>query len=209
MKLVPDAKVRLKYQHLITNSFVEVCILFDRQIFSLRVGSFTYRLSFHSVIGCWDGAPARIAAASYESNTSNRVQSRVVVITRSASLVATTGTNPFAALFCANGSRNATTIQKLPTGLQPTLRHNSILFCQPFLSDHLYCLKWQECPKCKATIEKDGGCNHMVCKNSHCKTEFCWVCLGPWEPHGTSWWIIYSFHELGRHTYQSWFLIDR
>lgn len=24
MKLVPDAKVRLKYQHLITNSFVEV-----------------------------------------------------------------------------------------------------------------------------------------------------------------------------------------
>ena len=25
MKLVPDAKVRLKYQHLITNSFVEVC----------------------------------------------------------------------------------------------------------------------------------------------------------------------------------------
>lgn len=48
----------------------------------------------------------------------------------------------------------------------------------------------KECPKCKATIEKDGGCNHMVCKNSHCKTEFCWVCLGPWEPHGTSWYLF-------------------
>ena len=28
MKLVPDAKVRLKYQHLITNSFVEVFFFF-------------------------------------------------------------------------------------------------------------------------------------------------------------------------------------
>ena len=27
VKLVPDAKVRQKYQHLITNSFVEVCYL--------------------------------------------------------------------------------------------------------------------------------------------------------------------------------------
>lgn len=43
----------------------------------------------------------------------------------------------------------------------------------------------QECPKCHATIEKNGGCNHMHC--STCKAEFCWVCLGPWEPHGSSW----------------------
>jgi len=43
----------------------------------------------------------------------------------------------------------------------------------------------RECPKCHATIEKDGGCNHMVCKR--CKFDFCWVCLGPWEPHGSSW----------------------
>ena len=28
VKLVPDAKVRQKYQHLITNSFVEVCFFF-------------------------------------------------------------------------------------------------------------------------------------------------------------------------------------
>merc|ERR1712107_979392 len=43
------------------------------------------------------------------------------------------------------------------------------------------------CPKCGATIEKDGGCNHMICKNQSCKADFCWVCLGPWEPHGSSW----------------------
>ena len=43
----------------------------------------------------------------------------------------------------------------------------------------------KECPKCHATIEKNGGCNHMVC--STCKAEFCWTCLGPWEPHGSSW----------------------
>ena len=38
----------------------------------------------------------------------------------------------------------------------------------------------KECPKCKVVIEKDGGCNHMVCKNQNCKADFCWVCLGPW-----------------------------
>ena len=50
----------------------------------------------------------------------------------------------------------------------------------------------QECPKCHVTIEKDGGCNHMVCRNQNCKAEFCWVCLGPWEPHGSAWWV--HFH---------------
>ena len=47
---------------------------------------------------------------------------------------------------------------------------------------------FQECPKCHSTIEKDGGCNHMVCKK--CRFDFCWVCLGPWEPHGSSWSVL-------------------
>ncbi|PVU95267.1 hypothetical protein BB561_001921 [Smittium simulii] len=39
----------------------------------------------------------------------------------------------------------------------------------------------KECPKCKATIEKNGGCNHMSCVK--CKFEFCWICLGGWNLH--------------------------
>lgn len=53
----------------------------------------------------------------------------------------------------------------------------------------------KECPKCHVTIEKDGGCNHMVCKNQNCKADFCWVCLGPWEPHGSSWYNCNRFDE--------------
>lgn len=53
----------------------------------------------------------------------------------------------------------------------------------------------KECPKCNVTIEKDGGCNHMVCKNQNCKHDFCWVCLGSWEPHGSSWYNCNRYDE--------------
>lgn len=53
----------------------------------------------------------------------------------------------------------------------------------------------KECPKCNVIIEKDGGCNHMVCKNQNCKADFCWVCLGPWEPHGSSWYNCNRYDE--------------
>jgi len=53
----------------------------------------------------------------------------------------------------------------------------------------------KECPQCKATIEKDGGCNHIVCRNQSCKAHFCWVCLGPWEPHGNSWYNCNRYDE--------------
>lgn len=51
----------------------------------------------------------------------------------------------------------------------------------------------KECPKCSATIEKDGGCNHMVCKR--CKYDFCWVCLTSWEPHGSAWYNCNRYDE--------------
>jgi len=53
----------------------------------------------------------------------------------------------------------------------------------------------KECPTCSAIIEKDGGCNHVICKNASCKQEFCWVCLGPWEPHGSQWYNCNRFDE--------------
>lgn len=33
----------------------------------------------------------------------------------------------------------------------------------------------KQCPRCRAEIEKDGGCNHMQC--FVCKTHICWVCM--------------------------------
>ncbi|WVF73066.1 hypothetical protein IAT40_007885 [Kwoniella sp. CBS 6097] len=51
----------------------------------------------------------------------------------------------------------------------------------------------KECGKCNSTIEKNGGCNHMTCKK--CKWEFCWVCMGPWSEHGTSWYQCNRFDE--------------
>eukprot|EP01097_Dermamoeba_algensis_P011439 TRINITY_DN8873_c0_g1_i1.p1 TRINITY_DN8873_c0_g1~~TRINITY_DN8873_c0_g1_i1.p1 ORF type:complete len:380 (-),score=33.70 TRINITY_DN8873_c0_g1_i1:53-1192(-) len=30
------------------------------------------------------------------------------------------------------------------------------------------------CPKCRSAIEKDGGCNKMIC--SYCHSIFCWLC---------------------------------
>jgi hypothetical protein len=33
----------------------------------------------------------------------------------------------------------------------------------------------RDCPRCKASIEKNGGCNHMRCEK--CKLDFCWVCM--------------------------------
>mmetsp|Transcript_49385 Transcript_49385/g.116377 ORF Transcript_49385/g.116377 Transcript_49385/m.116377 type:complete len:602 (+) Transcript_49385:258-2063(+) len=37
----------------------------------------------------------------------------------------------------------------------------------------------KDCPKCRVAINKDGGCNHMHCRQ--CDYHFCWVCLGPFE----------------------------
>ncbi|CAB4062969.1 ARIH1 [Lepeophtheirus salmonis] len=62
-------------------------------------------------------------------------------------------------------------------------------------TSHWISANTKECPKCLATIEKDGGCNHMICKNQSCKTEFCWVCMGPWDPHGSSWYSCNRYDE--------------
>jgi len=45
----------------------------------------------------------------------------------------------------------------------------------------------KKCPKCRAPIEKNGGCMHIVCKKNcgGCGHEFCWLCRGNWADHGT------------------------
>jgi ariadne-1 len=46
----------------------------------------------------------------------------------------------------------------------------------------------KKCPKCRAPIEKNGGCMHMTCSPAHggCGHQWCWLCWGPWSEHGTS-----------------------
>ncbi|KAK9832549.1 hypothetical protein WJX81_008317 [Elliptochloris bilobata] len=40
------------------------------------------------------------------------------------------------------------------------------------------------CPGCGSRIQKNGGCNHMVC--SLCRRHFCWVCGGDWSEHNSA-----------------------
>eukprot|EP01099_Mayorella_cantabrigiensis_P001949 TRINITY_DN1840_c0_g1_i1.p1 TRINITY_DN1840_c0_g1~~TRINITY_DN1840_c0_g1_i1.p1 ORF type:complete len:479 (+),score=84.70 TRINITY_DN1840_c0_g1_i1:82-1518(+) len=45
----------------------------------------------------------------------------------------------------------------------------------------------KRCPKCRAPIEKNGGCMHMTCRKNAggCGHEFCWLCRADWRNHGT------------------------
>ena len=54
----------------------------------------------------------------------------------------------------------------------------------------------KQCPNCHKYIEKNQGCNHMTCQKQAggCGYEFCWVCLGEWKPHGSSWYECKKFN---------------
>lgn len=149
MKLLSDPKVKLKYQHLITNSFVECNRL-------LR----------------WCPQP--------ECNNAIKVQ---YVDTQPV-------TCSCGHTFCFSCGEN----------WHDPVKCHLLKRWQKKCDDDSETSNWiaantKECPRCSVTIEKDGGCNHMVCKNQNCKADFCWVCLGPWEPHGSSWYNCNRYDE--------------
>jgi len=39
----------------------------------------------------------------------------------------------------------------------------------------------KDCPRCGVFVEKNGGCNHMTCRQ--CGYEWCWLCLKQWKGH--------------------------
>lgn len=51
----------------------------------------------------------------------------------------------------------------------------------------------KDCPKCNVCIEKSGGCNHMQCYK--CRYDFCWMCLGDWASHGSSYYDCSKYKE--------------
>lgn len=42
----------------------------------------------------------------------------------------------------------------------------------------------KNCPKCDSFIEKNGGCNRILCRQ--CTYQFCWICMEAWTVHGYS-----------------------
>jgi ariadne-1 len=51
----------------------------------------------------------------------------------------------------------------------------------------------KSCPQCRKATEKNGGCNHMTC--SQCRHEWCWVCMGSWSQHGSSFYQCNFYSE--------------
>eukprot|EP01125_Pyxidicula_operculata_P001097 TRINITY_DN109_c0_g1_i1.p1 TRINITY_DN109_c0_g1~~TRINITY_DN109_c0_g1_i1.p1 ORF type:complete len:655 (+),score=184.46 TRINITY_DN109_c0_g1_i1:54-2018(+) len=39
----------------------------------------------------------------------------------------------------------------------------------------------KDCPRCTVSVEKNGGCNHMTCRQ--CGYEWCWLCSKIWKGH--------------------------
>ncbi|XP_072038521.1 E3 ubiquitin-protein ligase arih1-like isoform X1 [Amphiura filiformis] len=150
MKLVKDAKVKLKYQHLITNSFVECNRL----------------MRWCSAPDC----PNAFKASHVEAKPVHCLCGNICCFV------------------CGESWHEPVRCEWLRKWIKKCDDDSE--------TSNWIAANTKECPKCHVTIEKDGGCNHMVCRNQNCKADFCWVCLGPWEPHGSSWYNCNRFDEM-------------
>ncbi|XP_065363902.1 E3 ubiquitin-protein ligase ariadne-1 [Calliphora vicina] len=148
-KLVTDARVRVKYQQLITNSFVE-CNQLLRWCPSIDC---TYALK----VAYYESRPVRCKC------------------------------NHEFCFACGENWHDPVKCRWLKKWIKKCDDDSE--------TSNWIAANTKECPKCNVTIEKDGGCNHMVCKNQNCKHDFCWVCLGSWEPHGSSWYNCNRYDE--------------
>lgn len=142
MKLVNDSRVRLKYQHLITNSFVEVCTKAGRFLFvekTIQSKCFVYfSLQCNRLLRWCPSADCSYAVK--------------VVYVESRPVACKCGH-----IFCFECGENW---------------HDPVLcrYLKKWIKkcdDDSETSNWiaantKECPKCNVTIEKDGGCNHMV-----------------------------------------------
>jgi len=143
MKLITDPGVKQKYQHLITNSFVQ-CNKFIR----------------------WCPSPNCTYAIKVQ-----HVEARLVKCKCSHEFCFSCTENWHEPVSC-------NLIKKWKLKCQDDSETSNWLI-----------VNTKECPKCSATIEKNGGCNHMTCKA--CKADFCWLCLGEWSSHN----ICNSYNE--------------
>jgi ariadne-1 len=149
MNLVTDKKVRSRYQHLITNSFVEC----------------NRNLAWCPHPHCANAI--KVSCAEFKP------------------VFCTCGCN--FCFECGNDWHDPITCQHLKYWLKKCMDDSE--------TSNWIAANTKECPKCNATIEKNGGCNHMICKNQSCKQEFCWICLGPWQSHGSSWYNCNRFED--------------
>jgi ariadne-1 len=172
VKLIKEPRVKLKYQHLITNSFVNV----------RNKNNFLKKVEYNSLLLTLSSQCNRLMRWCSAPDCNNAVR---VGHVDSKPVKCKCGHQ-----FCFSCSEN----------WHDPVRCQLIKKWIKKCDDDSETSNWisantKECPKCKATIEKDGGCNHMICKNQACKADFCWVCLGPWEPHGSSWYNCNRYDE--------------
>ena len=111
---------------------------------------------------------ARLALPEAEAHALQQAQRRVSLRLASSGAAALHGTLV----------RNSLAATSLLPSAALSERHGGSIRTDPKDGDDL---KWmaqftKECPKCKAVIHKDGGCQYMGCPT--CQHKFCWMCLG-------------------------------